>query len=304
MFSADLQTLNVAPDWLTSPSLVSDWVKAADSVEREKLSSEEDPVLLGLLRQAKLFQVVARLRQCGICEQKRRCRCGAELESVRRYCRQYICTPCQRRKAYRISIEVSEALRELRKNNPGLKVFKGTFTLPSCTEENLRGQIDRLNKAFTKLLRRAALKPYVLGAGRFIEITFNRETGMFNPHLNVLVAVRATYMSKGYLSLMDLLVMWQRATNCPRASQITFKIIKTDLKKSLSIDDNAAGWVRYSMKPIEAEKWTSESLGILHKAIRNRRLCEFLGGFKLTRRQQKQNKARCVCEHCLQQKAV
>ncbi len=192
----------------------------------------------------------------------------------------------------------------MRKTNPGLKVFFGTFTLPSCVEEDLGRQLDALIKGFTRLMRRAALKAHTIGVIRFVEFDFNRSTGMFHPHLHALIMVKATFMSKGYLSQKALLEMWQSAAGNHRATQISFKIIKPDLKPSLSLEKKVADTVRYAMKPIKPAEWTPASLAVLSKTIRNRRLCEFMGGFKPIMKRLRQTKTGCLCQGCLLQQVA
>lgn len=274
-------------------------VKAAFAAECEQHAPQPKDNLLAQVRQANLYCLALTIEQCGVRERQRLCKCGADLGAVKHYCHQHLCLSCQRYKAYKIAKEFEAVLAELRKTYPGLKILWGTFTLPSCHAEALGARIKALIDGFAKLLRRAPLKAHIIGAVRVVEFAFNREAQSFHAHLHALIVVKASYLSKGYLSQQAWLGLWQEATQCSSATQVSLKRINPDAKRSLSLETNAAELVRYALKPIVPAQWTPAGLTVLVQATRNRRLCEFLGALRPIRKQLKEAKPRCLCQNCL-----
>jgi len=61
-----------------------------------------------------------------------------------------------------------------------------TLTLKS-SQQPLAKQIDRLYRSWRSLRCRKAIKPFLLGGLAFTEITRNADTGLWHPHLHVIV---------------------------------------------------------------------------------------------------------------------
>lgn len=275
------------------------WVKTGEMQGRKAQAQEETEHLYECLKDAGLYRLLRLIQQCGGQQCPRRCKCGADLGAAPRYCHQYLCVRCRRYKGYLISLEVEESLKELRKAYSGLKVFWGTFTLPNCEGEELKEQIKLLTGSFSKLMRRAEVKKYSLGAVRFVEISFDRKSDMYHPHVHCLLIFRASYNSKGYLSKQAWLDLWRAATGNSRISEVKIKPVRSDATKGFSVENNSAKATKYAMKPISAQKWTPKSILVLTKAIRRSRQFDFLGEIRAVRSQLVKRKPSCVCQNCL-----
>ncbi len=273
-------------------------VKAIHNSESDNTDSEARNRVIEMLQVAKLFQPAAAIRKCCTNEGMLYCGgCGDDLRMAARHCRHRLCPTCQRRKAFRISKEVEATVNVLQQNNPGLRLLFITLTVPACVEEYLVTEQNNLITAFSKLIRRVDLKAHLIGAVRILEVDFNRTAGMYQPHIHALLAVRATYFSKGYLSQRRLVEMWREASG-REAREVKVETVKPDQKNSLSPPQRAAELVRYAMKPVKSTDWTPASLAILYKTTRNRHLYDFFWAFKSVRKHLEPYQAPCVCSAC------
>ncbi|MFN7931085.1 MAG: protein rep [Blastocatellia bacterium] len=280
----------------TTPLL---WVKESAQDSYRAGNNTEQQKIIALLRRAKLHRQADLLEKCDMTQAILYCGCGNELRVVRQHCRQAICQTCQRNKAFRVFKEIEGSVLLMQENAPGLRLLFLTFTVPSCEEEDLKQELDALPKGFTKLIRAPEIKPYVVGYVRAIEVDYNCETKLFHPHLHVLLAVRASFYSKGYLSQQRFLELWQKATERTEITQIKIKAVKPKPKEGTSLAFEAAKTVRYMLKAILPDEWTPESLITRCNAFYKRRQYEFLGDFKIARKLLPPYEPACSCADCL-----
>lgn len=275
------------------------WVKESAQDSRSAKNEKERQEIIALLRRAKLHRQASLLEKCNTNQATLYCQCGNEVRVVRQRCRQALCPTCQRNKAFRVSKEIEGCVRIMQENAPGLRLLFLTLTVPSCEAEDLKKEVAALPKCVTKLIHTPELKPYVVGYFRTIEAGYNRETKLFHPHLHVLLAVRASFYSKGYLSHQRFLELWQRITGRREITQVKIKPVKPNPQMNTSLALEAAETARYMLKAILPDEWTPESLATRCNAFHKRRQYEFLGDFKIARRLLPPYEPSCLCATCL-----
>lgn len=274
------------------------WVKESTQLEPCAKYNSTQQELLTLLRRAKLFRPASLIEQCYTNRAMLHCECGNELRIVRQHCRQAFCPDCQRTKGFKVAKEVEASLNLLRENAPGLRVLFLTVTIPACDACDLKKEISRLPKEFTRMIRAPELKPYMIGSFRVVETGYNRKAQTFHPHLHALLIVRASFFSKGYLSQARFLSLWQKVSKRSDSSQLRVNPVKPKNKTSLSAE--VAGVVQYMLKPIVPSHWTPDSILTLSQTIQKRRSYCFLGeDFKVARKLLPPYKPACQCASCL-----
>jgi predicted nucleic-acid-binding Zn-ribbon protein len=114
------------------------------------------------------------------------------------------------------------------------------LTVKNCATGELRSGIDDLFDAF-KRLRHSALWVEVRGALAVLEVTFNKESRTWHPHLNVV-------FDGPYIPQAELSAVWERSTGgCGRItwiqradSRTVFELLKYILKLVDIVDDPEA----------------------------------------------------------------
>mgnify|MGYP002254180729 CR=1 FL=1 len=107
-----------------------------------------------------------------------------------------------------------------------------TLTVKNCELENLRDTVQQMNKAFGRMTQRKAWPG--IGWARSLEVTRNAETGEAHPHFHVLMMVKPSYFSHGYLKHEVWREMWQ---SCLRVDYLPMVNVKTVKPKADAVGD-------------------------------------------------------------------
>ena len=103
-------------------------------------------------------------------------------------CRDRLCPRCAIVKSRRTFKELRAITAYLRLTQPELTYFMLTLTVPNCSGSDLHKTLKSSIKAFGRFMDQRYMA-FITGYYRSIEITFNSETGMWHPHIHVLVSV-------------------------------------------------------------------------------------------------------------------
>lgn len=130
------------------------------------------------------------------------------------FCRQRLCPMCQWRRSVMLHRQVCQVVEEHVARSPKARVLMLTLTLPNCAPDELNATISRMSAGFRRLSDTADFKRSVVGWFRALEITRNKDTGDYHPHLHVLLAVADGYFSKKrdlYKDTRDWVALWRKA---------------------------------------------------------------------------------------------
>jgi len=199
-------------------------------------------------------------------EQSKRCRTEAwvvqheETKHIRiasRKCNQRWCPMCSKTKRWIITNSVAAWARTAR--HPKFL----TFTLKSSPSP-LEVQVSRLYDAFRDLRKRAWWKRKVSGGVWFFQLTVNKSTGLWHPHIHVLID--GDYIAKEFLSRE-----WLQLT-CDS------KII--DIRKVHDPEQAAEYVARYATTPGDLLKCTIAQGSAMIIGLKGRRMCGSFGTAK------------------------
>lgn len=200
---------------------------------------------------------------------------------------------CNWRRSLKMFGQVSKITEELLGEKPTTRFLFLTLTVRNVPSELLSATIDALNRGFRYLFSpnqnfasTAAVKANLLGYLRAMEVTYNRQTREYHPHLHVLLAVKPAYFSRGYFSQAKWREVWKQAlktdyepmVNVKAIKQVSAKVIAEVAKYPTKVEDVAR---------IEDEEQALEALTTLHNALKSRRLVTFGGCFREIQRRLK-----------------
>lgn len=177
------------------------------------------------------------------------------------FCRVRHCPVCQWRRSLRWRAKAMKALPKLVEDHPNLRYLFLTLTLRNCPVNELRVTLDHLNYAFRKLSRRKAFPG--VGWLKSVEVTQGRDKFTAHPHLHILIAVKPSYFSHGYLSQEKWCQLWQKCLNVDYKPILHLKAIKP--RGSLCTILNEV--LKYQVKEsdlIADPQWFAEMVKQLH----------------------------------------
>lgn len=161
---------------------------------------------------------------------KRICSCGDYIEvktpiiddvpvpkrskvSKANFCRDRLCPMCAWRLAVRNFanlLKVSEVIKY-----GGNQLVFGTLTIPNCKGEQLGNMISYLKESLVRLRRKQAFVKAFNGYFLKVEVTYNKETDEYHPHIHLLLSAVSDYFTnkEKYLTTDKLVEMWGSCTD-------------------------------------------------------------------------------------------
>lgn len=177
------------------------------------------------------------------------------------FCRVRHCCVCQWRRSLQWRAKAMQALPKLVEDHPKLRYLFLTLTLKNCPINELRGTLDHLNYGFRKLSRRKDFPG--VGWLKSVEVTQGRDRTTAHPHLHVLIAVKPSYFSHGYISQEKWCHLWKECLKVDYEPILHLKAIKP--RGSLRIILNET--IKYQVKEsdlITDPAWFAELVKQLH----------------------------------------
>lgn len=129
-------------------------------------------------------------------------------------CQLRLCPLCSARRAKILARRLTKILAKIREDHPDTQLLFLTLTMRNVPGDKLRDALDLLTDAWHKLIRRRPVDRAILGTFRAIEITRNRETDEYHPHIHAIVVVENAYFDRKaglYLTKDKWIDMWQQS---------------------------------------------------------------------------------------------
>ena len=196
------------------------------------------------------------------------------------FCKQRLCPMCSWRRSLKIFSQVSLLMNTIQAENDYDYLFL-TLTVKNVDGPMLSDTLDNLIDGYLKLIRKTIVKKTVKGAFRAIEITYNRNTNMYHPHIHVVLCVNKDYFQKGYISNTQWSDLWKDCMDLDYQPLIDIRKTYGDKAKSI------AEVAKYATKDDDLlifennkKEVNLEVLFTLDDALANRRLISYSGIFK------------------------
>lgn len=129
-------------------------------------------------------------------------------------CKQRLCPLCSARRARILAGRLVKVLEKVTTDHPGTQLVFLTLTVANVPGDKLRATLDLLTDAWDKLRKRRAIDRAVKGTYRAIEITRNRDTDEYHPHIHAILVVEDAYFKRSsglYLPHDRWVDMWQQS---------------------------------------------------------------------------------------------
>jgi len=195
------------------------------------------------------------------------------------FCQLRLCPQCSWFRATRIFDNVYQIITD--KEFSGKQFVFLTLTVRNCKGENLEYEIVRLLTAWRKLTDNKS-KPFrkaFLGTFRALEVTYNKHTEEYHPHLHAMAAVDPEYFRKSNKDYIDhdrLIKLWREACELDYDPSVRIQRVKNTSKKQV------AEVAKYTVKSADYIS-RPEVVAVLDPALHRKRLIAYGGLFKTVR---------------------
>ncbi|MFN6470824.1 MAG: protein rep [Nostoc sp. SerVER01] len=180
-----------------------------------------------------------------------------------RFCRVRHCPVCQWRRSLMWKARAYKILPQVVTDYPKYRWLFVTLTVKNCQIQELRENLDSINKAFKRLTE---LKVWpAKGWVKSIEVTKAKNGISAHPHLHILAMVPPSYFSHGYLSHAKWVALWQQCLRIDYQPVIHISAIAKHHNPSLLIPEI----LKYQVKESDLvgdREWFLELTRQLHKS--------------------------------------
>ena len=144
-----------------------------------------------------------------------------------RFCGNRLCAMCQWRKSLKQFAITSQIFTVLLNDDPSLEFVMLTLTAPNVSLSNLREEINDYSKAWQRLTQRKAVRHFLKGSIRTLEIAYNVERDDWHPHYHSILIFPPSYFSgKYYLSHDKWLDLWRQSKRQLCITNLDVRLIK------------------------------------------------------------------------------
>lgn len=199
------------------------------------------------------------------------CKCCGKVKILNAHlCRDRLCPTCQYLlsvKRYNQMIKTIAAIEDIA--NYDWRFI--TLTIRNCAPKDLYSTLKEMLAAWDKVCKRRTIKRRLKGWGRSLEITYNKNTGTFHPHIHFLAAFDKELAP----SLQEVSTWWQEALQLDYTPICDIEIPYSD--KSDGVSSAVVEAFKYCTKSKEVAEMPLSSFAELTRAIKGVRLLAFGG---------------------------
>jgi len=181
------------------------------------------------------------------------------------FCKARFCPMCQWRRSLKTFGQVFE-VASLANQAHKIKWVFLTLTVQNVEGEKLGETITKMLEGFNRLVRREPLKSFSYGWFRSLEVTRSNKLyvenedgefvenewyGTYHPHYHVLIAMKSTYMTKGYKTIDEWRGIWKECIKTEYLPVVHITTVK-DRKSKKRFEDNVVDF-GYKVRPDHEE---------------------------------------------------
>lgn len=207
------------------------------------------------------------------------------------FCKNKLCPICNWRRSMKYAWQTELIVNEAIRREPKGRYLFLTLTIKNVEGKDLEETMKSLTKAFDRLFRRAKVKKNLLGYLRSLEITLNEETGLYHPHLHILIFVKSSYFTgneDNYISQKEWSEMWQQSAKLDYLPIVDVRAVKSkknQLNQEIGLKKAILETAKYPTKPINFDRENLEVIDNLAKALYRKRQIGYGGIFKDIRKE-------------------
>lgn len=140
-----------------------------------------------------------------------------------KFCRVRFCPVCQWRRSLMWRARFFKALPNILKDYPTARFIFLTLTVRNCEVTELRDTLTWMNKSWELLTKKKQFP--ALGYVKTTEVTKSDDNAA-HPHFHLILMVRPSYFTHGYLSQAKWAELWQQSLHIDYAPIVNVKAIK------------------------------------------------------------------------------
>lgn len=194
-------------------------------------------------------------------------------------CRVRYCPICAYKRSVKYCRENKQMIKIFKERNKDTKFIFLTLTIKNCFGDELKSTIDLLSEAFHRFIKLKQIKSRFVGFIKNLEVTYNKKTRTFHPHLHVYIAVNDKLSNISQQEYCDL---WQKACRLNYIPICDVRICTDNDKSIVEVS-------KYLTKFSDICKLDYQSrtyvLSVLNASMANRRTISFGGIFKDIRKE-------------------
>ena len=197
------------------------------------------------------------------------------------FCKDRLCPMCAWRRSLKIFNNTMRILDYLAPRD--FTYLFLTLTVKNCSADELSETVDNLFDGFRYLYNKnKVFKNAVHGTFRTVEVTRNKRTGLFHPHMHVILAVSKSYFkSKHYIKHEQWCSLWQKAAKLDYLPIVDIRTITGYGKGTIGA---VAETSKYAVKGTDYLSCSFEQqvkyVKALLESLTRRRLVAYTGVFK------------------------
>lgn len=169
-----------------------------------------------------------------------------------------------------------QALPQITEQYPKARWLFLTLTVKNPPIGELRDTLAHMNKAWQRLIQRKALGD-IQGWIRTTEVTKPDDSGYCHPHFHVLLMVKPSYFSRGYIKQSKWVELWQSCLQVGYEPNVDVRTVKhrkpaegedADQVRAAALHKAVQETLKYSTKPadmVSDEAWFLELTRQTHK---------------------------------------
>lgn len=198
-------------------------------------------------------------------------------------CRVRLCPLCQWRRSLRVYQDMLAVVDYLNQNG-SYRYALLTLTVENCSGSELRSTLDMMMRGINLMFQRAEVKKAVKGWYRGLEITRNADTGMYHPHVHLLLCVPKSYAtSRYYISQKKWQQLWRDCCGMQYDPVVDVRFLKGDMRKGFAEVAKYAAKESDYIVPTDFDL-TVDVVADLDAALHKRRLISYGGNIAEARR--------------------
>lgn len=224
-----------------------------------------------------------RLEQCSTYLEFRREKSSGKYKLINtNLCRVRLCPLCAYKRSLAVYHNTADIINYINSNYNKSKYLFLTLTLKNVPGTQLSTALDDLTRAWQNLAKQKRIKNIVLGTVRSIEITYNKRSNTYHPHLHVLIhTTDSVYSGRNYISQAEFADRWRSA------AQIDYQPIVDIRKLRHNNGREVAEIAKYSVKPLEWDKCAESVIVTLDEVLHKRHLLSLSGTMREAKKQLK-----------------
>lgn len=197
------------------------------------------------------------------------------------FCRERLCPMCQWRKSMKVFHQVSKVMDRAEQENKDIVPLFLTLTLKNCSGDDLKTTLDIVFKGWNLLWKQRKMERIAKGWFRALEVTYNKESDTFHPHIHaVLVVDKGYFKGKDYMETADWVQAWKKVLKLDYDPICDIRKIKNGKGKHKAVAEVA----KYTLKDTDFvhndNELTDKLIEVLSTSLKGRRLFAFGGLLK------------------------